>query len=251
MHRILFFAGTPYAISSFGFMVGLGVLVGAWINHLRRERSGLSSYGLQDALVWALVVGVFGARLIYVLQNIPRYSASPLEILDFREGGITWYGALFGGILGIWLYCRKQGAKLAPVLDTFAPSLLVAHAIGRVGCLLNGCCYGKASTLPWAVWLSDAGHPVNAVSRHPVQIYESLMDLIALALLLWLERRIPSRDGRVFALFVGFYGVIRFIAEFFREGDPLALGLTLAQWSSIAIAAVAFAFARRPAPATE
>ena len=76
------------------------------------------------------------------------------------------------------------------------------------------------------------------------------MDLIALALLLWLERRLPHREGRSFALFVGLYPVVRFTAEFFREGNPIAAGLTLAQWSSIAIAAVAFAVAARPAAAT-
>ena len=131
MHRILFFAGTSFAISSFGFMVGLGVLVGAWVNHMRRERLGLTGYQLQDALVWALIVGVVGARLLYVLLNVPRYTQMPGEILNFREGGISWYGALAGGLLGLWVYCRKQGVRLGPVLDTFAPSLLVAHAIGR------------------------------------------------------------------------------------------------------------------------
>lgn len=247
MHRILFMAG-PLAVTSFGFMVGLGIMVGAWSNHRRRALAGLDGSGIQDALVYAILGGLLGARLLFVLLNLGYYEAHPADMLNTREGGISWYGAVAGGVLALALFCRARKVALPSLLDVFAPGLLAAQAVGRVGCLLNGCCYGTPSTLPWAVTLVDAGHPIDAMPRHPVQLYESVLDVAAMLILLGLERRFGLRNGRVFSAFLVLYGVVRFTVEFWRDGETFWLGLSLGQVGSLLIAAVAAAvFVWRPA----
>ncbi|HEY4000925.1 MAG TPA: prolipoprotein diacylglyceryl transferase [Candidatus Xenobia bacterium] len=233
MHRILL--NWPITVTSFGFMVGIGILVGAWFNLRRRDLAGLDSSAVQDALVWAILGGLLGARLLFVALNVPYFTANPGELLNTRGGGISWYGALAGGVGGLWLFARRRGLSLALILDVFAPGILAAHAIGRIGCLLNGCCWGRPSELPWAVRLVDAEPPVNECLRHPVQIYESLMDCVALALFFYLERRYKLTHGRAFLVFLVLYGTVRFLAEFWREGDLWVGPITLAQFSSLFI----------------
>ena len=167
------------------------------------------------------------------------------------QGGIVFYGGLFGGILGVWIGCRIVGLRFLPVLDLCAPALAFGHAFGRVGCLFAGCCYGMPCNLPFCFALSPA---IEGGARlFPVQLFESACDLVlCLALVLYLRKQRPV--PRAAGIFLMSYATYRFIFEFFR-GDEIRgyiLGLSTSQfWSLPTFAAGAifcFVVARRGVP---
>jgi phosphatidylglycerol:prolipoprotein diacylglycerol transferase len=155
---------------------------------------------------------VLGARLAFILQELPYYRQNLGELFSLQFKGLTSYGGFVAGFVVLWIYARKQARPLSALLDTFAAPFLLANAIGRVGCLLNGCCFGPRCGPPWGV------HVEGSPGLHqPAQLYESLMNLLGLWILLRLERKGLKQGQSIGAMFV-LFGVGRFIYEFWRAG---------------------------------
>jgi phosphatidylglycerol:prolipoprotein diacylglycerol transferase len=232
MHRILFHIGT-FPIYSFGVMVAIAVMLGSWLTTRNAHRIGLTREQALEVLSWVVGLGVLFSRLAFVVQNLSWYLQHPNEILDFRGGGMSWHGCIIGLVLAVWLQARRVGVGSLDLLDLCAPGSLLGLAIGRIGCFLNGCCFGRECSLPWAVYLPDE-ITGKAAYRHPSPLYEMTLAFIGVAIL---QRILAQRRfrGQVFWNFLLVYSIIRFIVEFFRQSTLLALGLSLAQWVSIGL----------------
>lgn len=238
MRPILFHIG-PFSIYSFGVMVALGVLLSLTLMTRKAKRTGFpAGEGAFDIVFVAIAAGFAGARLYYVLQNISWYAGHPLDIFKIWEGGLIFYGGMLTSALTLYLWARFQRISFWKTLDFIVPYTALTHAFGRIGCFLNGCCFGKTCSLPWAVSFPESAGPV-----HPTQLYEAAFDL---ALFLFLARRYDQKhgEGEITVLYFMLYAVARFLIEGLRE-NPTAGFLTINQWISIgvfALAAVAFYF---------
>lgn len=207
----------------------LGYLAAAIIFYQESKRKQFSFEALLYILFGALLGGLIGSRLgsaLFVYQEY--YSKHILDILIPQVGGKTLVGGLIGGYLGV-IIAKKILKFNRSTGDLFAPGLAIAIAIGRIGCFLNGCCYGVPTNLPWGV-------VIKGIARHPTQIYESIF-CFALFIYLWSIRKAISKEGVLFKLFLLWYAFFRFWIEFLREDKVRSVSnLSIAQ----IIAAVIF-----------
>lgn len=239
MHPVLFHIG-PIPIRSYGVLVLVGFLLGLWyvMRAARRRMASLkpSDPGVItpdhvfDASLVGLFMGILGTRVLYVALNWPQFRDNPLDIFKIWTGGLTFLGAPLFGFGYLYYYCRRHHLPFLAFADLCAPGFALASAFGRIGCFLNGCCYGHACDLPWAVRFYQEGGVLTPPS-HPAQLYEAVFHLFWFVLLdRWLRR--PHRDGEVLLGYLGLYCVSRFIMEEFRKGGSStvdAFGLSLAQ----------------------
>lgn len=151
----------PLYMHFYALILGIGILVGTWFTARRAKLYGYTVEDVWDALTWAFIPGLIGARLYHVLTPTPAsglttlyYLEHPLEILAIWNGGLGIYGAVIGGAFGLWLYTRRRHFSLVRMLDLAAPGLLLAQAIGRWGNFVNQELYGAPSTLSWAIYIS-------------------------------------------------------------------------------------------------
>ncbi len=231
----------PVPVNWYGITYALGAVVAGALAIRRAPKEGVAPEKVESLLLWLIVGVVLGARLYFVAQNDPLgYLHEPWRILAVWEGGLAYFGGLFGALLAGWLWCRRAGLPFARVADLFAPVVPVGSAIGRVSCGLDGMDYGTPTRLPWGVvYLNPHSYaPNDGVPRHPDQYYELLGDLAIAALLVRLRGRLPP--GGLFLLYLVLFAVLRFLL-FFVRGNVLAVGLGLknAQWTALAILAVA------------
>lgn len=181
----------------------------------RAPKFGVDPKKLSDVTFWAILTGILGARIFFIIQDIPYYLKHRSELFSLQFQGLTSFGGfIVGGVVAAYV-CKKKGIPILPFLDLIAPAFLVGHAIGRIGCLLNGCCHGQpvGESFPFRVWSSE----INAYCQ-PAQIYDSLMNVAALGLVLWMERKSP-KAGYTTGLVLALHGLARFIYEFFRAGS--------------------------------
>ena len=229
MRPILFHLG-PLPIYTFGFLIALGVFISLqWMAQRARKMGFPPGDTAFDMVFITVVVGFLSAQFYYVLQNFDGYRDQPLKIFALWEGGLIFYGGVFGSFLGLWGFLRWKKIPFSKGLDFILPYVALTHAFGRLGCFFNGCCYGKACDLPWATAV-----PGVAGKVHPTQLYEAFLDLM---LFLFLNNRYPKKrfDGEVAALHFAFYAMIRFTVEIFRAEPIFAAGLTRNQWISLAV----------------
>jgi len=198
-----------------------------------RKYENLTMDDAVDVTIYAIVGGVTGARLIYVFLNIKHFISTPLHIFYIREGGLSWHGGLLGGFLGLVVLHFVRKIPLGKICDFGAVHITIGLAIGRIGCFLNGCCYGKVTHVPWAIEFKGAVIPGL---RHPTQLYESFLLVIAFLFLLWWWKR-KKFDGEMTMMMLALYGIIRFVVEIFRYNTPnqylFGGSLSLAQYFSI------------------
>lgn len=193
-----------------------------------------SARDVEDILFFGVVGVILGGRLGYVLFYKPGYyAAHPLEVLALWQGGMSFHGGMLGVIASQWWFARSRGRPFWQVMDLVAPCVPLGLAAGRVGNFINGELWGRLAdpSLPWGMVFPHSG---SLAPRHPSQVYQFLLEGVLLFVLLWLYARKPRAQGRVAAVFLGGYGVMRFIAEYFREPDAhlglLAGGLSMGQW---------------------
>ena len=189
---------------------------------------------VEDMLFLGVLGVIVGGRLGYVLFYKPGYyAAHPLEALALWQGGMSFHGGLLGVLVSQWWFARSRGRPWLQVTDLIAPCVPLGLAAGRLGNFINGELWGRAASpeLPWAMVFPGSG---SLQPRHPSQLYQFLLEGVLLFVLLWLLARRPQPMGRVSAAFLMGYGVLRFVAEYFREPDEflgvLALGLSMGQW---------------------
>ncbi len=245
MHPILIKIGNV-PIYSYGTMLALGIAAAViGMRRLFKER-GYPEEKLYDLVLVAVISGIIGSRLFYVLLYAwDAFRENPWLFLRLHEGGLVFYGSLLGGLIGAVVYLAAQKMSFWEVADMAAPYLALAYAIGRVGCFLNGCCYGKPTELPWGVVFLA----VDGLTRHPTQLYSSIASLGLFAALcrLYPRRGFP---GQVFICYLAGYGLIRFVIEFWRENLVLWPGLTVGQVMALAavlLACVLWVLLRRGA----
>jgi phosphatidylglycerol:prolipoprotein diacylglycerol transferase len=246
----------PFTLYSFGLMVILGFGGGLWLAGRLARRRGLPGDAFMDAAVLTLFASVIGARLLFVALNWEEYSRSLLEVAALWRGGMSFHGGVIAGVLSGVLYMRRRGIPVGAMADAAAPGLAVGYAVGRIGCFLNGCCYGVPTDLPWGVHFPGVGSGPS-VHYHPAQIYATIINLLLAAVLVRAYGR-PHRVGQIMALYVCGYSVYRFLIEGLRKGvtaDVFAFGLTEAQVFSALTLALGAAWwmwlQRRGKPAPE
>jgi len=215
-------------------MVALAILVIVlWMLWQVKRGARLTYDSVIMAALVAIPSGVIISRLFHVIDLWDYYVQHPGDIIG--AGGLTIWGAVLGATLGLWIYSRFSRFKFGYITDTVAPAVILAQAIGRVGCVLNGCCYGIPTSLPWGVVYThpDSLAPLG-VAVHPTQIYEIIYNLMVFAVLLKLKGRLKP-DGSLFLVFLSLYSVWRIGIEFIREGTPFLFGLHQAQFISIVV----------------
>ncbi len=223
MHRVLIEIG-PVTIYSYGFFLAIAFLTCIFLIRRDTERFGMPFDKILDCLVWILIIGIVGGRLLYVLINWQYYIQYPLRVLALRDGGMAFHGSLVLAVAAGVLLSRFKGLPFWRTSDFLAPYIPLGHAIGRIGCFFNGCCYGKIiETGPGVTF------PGELHMRIPVQLYSSLFLLLLYFFLSFLRGK-KTFDGSVFCAYVIIYSVFRFFIEFFRGDTPPVLpGMTLAQ----------------------
>ena len=225
-----------FSLYWYGVLVMLGVAVATWLTAQEFIRRGADPEYVWDSLLWMIPAGVIGARLWYVanttLGGDMRYLQNPLEILNIKEGGLHFFGALLFGLVAFILYARKNKVDVWLMLDSAAPGLLLGQAVARPANFINQELYGQPTTLPWGIKIlaQNRIYPYNNLNLfpeettrfHPTFAYEMVWNILATGLLLWLARKYKDKlkPGVVFGLWLILAGVGRNVIEFFRPDQP-------------------------------
>ncbi len=221
MYPVLFHLGS-YPVTTYALGITLGYFAGLALLRFLARAKGLSPIPFFDLALLALVTGLLGARLLFVLTNFEFFRAHPEEIFSL-QGGMVFYGGFLVALPACLFYAKHKALPPALALDLLAPPLALAHAVGRVGCFFAGCCHGSHCPYPWAITLQGE-------NVHPVQLYEAAA-LALLALMLVKVTKKTNKPGRVALLYVAAYAMIRLCMEFFR-GDEIR-GFVLDGWFSV------------------
>jgi phosphatidylglycerol:prolipoprotein diacylglycerol transferase len=223
VHPILFELG-PLTIYSYGVLLAAAYLIGLWMAARRARHAGLDANKVLDLGIWVIIAALVGAKALLFIVDFDQFTSSWQEFMTLLRSGGVFYGGLIAAIVVCVYQLRKHKLPLWKSADLFAPGIALGYMVGRLGCLLAGCCFGKPTDVAWAITFTDpvanlnVGTPLN-VPLHPTQVYESAAGLVIFLLLMALERRGRTFNGRTFWLFVLFYSVSRFIIEFFRGDD--------------------------------
>jgi len=219
----------PIAVRSYGAMLALGFLTSAFVLRSEMKRRSLKPELVDPIVTAAVLGGILGAKVYYLLQYWKNFLGDPLG-MAFSGAGLVWYGGLLGGTSAVlWLLVRRK-EKLAPIADSVGLVLPLGYAFGRLGCLLNGDDYGVPTELPWGM-VFPKGSPPSSERVHPTQIYEMTASLAIFAVL-WKLRRKPLPDGVLFWMYLILAGAERFAVEFLRTNRRVILDLTVAQMIS-------------------
>ena len=222
----------PITIHSFGFMLAVAFLLVAWLAAKEFNRRGYSSDDAWTITLAAMIGGVIGAKLYFAIDHWPETLRDPKGVI-FSGSGLTYYGGLIGGAIGVILAARKKKIPIGTMADMGAPLIALGYGVGRLGCFLNGDDYGKPCSQPWCMSFPE-GNPPTTVPVHPTQVYEAAASLAFFAFL-WNRRAAwQSQRGLLMGVYLVLAGVERFLIEFLRLNTPVA-GLTVAQWISVAL----------------
>lgn len=266
MHPVLFTLpiGGGFPIHIYGVMGALGFLSALIFITRESRRHDLDPDIMTNLAVGAVLAGLVGSRLLFVILNWKYFDGDPWAIINLRDGGLVFLGGVIGALGFCVAYVRAKGLSVLNLGDIVLPGLALAQSLGRVGCLSAGCCHGRPTTLPWGITFDPTGvGPLEpGVHYHPVQVYESTAYLLLFVALAWLLSR-RRFHGQVFLAYFIAYGVLRFSLELLR-GDPergfVLEGLlgpgTLSTSQAICIAmfvpaALAYAWLSRRAPPDE
>jgi len=211
--------------------VACGFLLGLWTAVRRAPLTGIKPETILDLGPWLIIGAIVGSRAWYVATFWnEQFAGKPfLDLFMVWRGGLIFYGGLVGAALGTVLFAALRKVPLWRMADALTPSIALGYMFGRIGCLLNGCCFGRACELPWAIHFPQH-HETYPQGVHPTQLYDSLLNLGLFAALAWLYRR-KKFDGQVFATYLLGFAVLRFTVELFR-GDYPAYQRYLGHWAT-------------------
>lgn len=230
MHPIAFEIGN-FAIRWYGIMAAVGFLIACWIITLNRKKAGMTTDQATSLVMVAMIAGVIGARLFYVIQFFSQFQGNLWKVIRIDQGGLVFYGGFFLALVSLIVFCRINKLDIVRVFDVVAPALAIGHACGRIGCFLNGCCYGKPTECALGVVYPHGSAPAlryGSSALHPVQLYEAGANVLIFIALFYLVRK--GRRGMAMGTYLAVYGLMRFADEFFRgDHEQFLNGLTPAQ----------------------
>jgi phosphatidylglycerol---prolipoprotein diacylglyceryl transferase len=223
----------PVSIYSYGLMLAIAVVVCAFLLNRDAKRAGIPSDIIFDLIFWVVLSGILGARVFFILLNFHYFVQDPLEIVMINKGGLAWQGGLvFAIAAGLWFF-KKKALSLPKMLDLVAPYIALGQAIGRIGCFLNGCCYGKA--VAWGIYF-----PVHNAHLHPTQLY-STVGLLVIFFILKRYQKVSPIPGLVFVAYLFLASLLRFGIEFWRADHYATfMGLSIYQFVCLGIMIAAF-----------
>ena len=226
---------TTVTIYSYGLMLAIAVVVSTLLLAYDAHRSNINADIIFDLVFWAVIGGIVGARMFYVALNYPFFMKHPNEIIMIQNGGLAWQGGLILGSIVVVQFIKLKKLPLSPMLDILVPYLALGQSFGRIGCFLNGCCYGR---------VFDGGiyFPVHDATLYPTQLYLSVGYLI-IFIILNQYKRFSEMPGLVFASYLILASSLRFGVEFFRaDHEILFFGLSIFQFVCFGILLFAFGF---------
>jgi phosphatidylglycerol:prolipoprotein diacylglycerol transferase len=223
MHPILIDFGF-FQLPSYGLLLATAVVVALWTLRLRADRAGMDGAHLVDFALWLVIWALLGAKLLLIVVELPRYLHDPASLFGVVRAGGVFLGGFIAAVIAAIILLRRYNLQPLPSFDVVAPSLALGQAIGRIGCLMAGCCWGGHCNLPWAITYTNPiaaenlGTPLH-VPLHPFPIYASFFNFGLYLLLAALYKRHPA-PGRVFATYLVLYGIGRMLLEMTR-GDAV------------------------------
>lgn len=230
-----------FFIPTYGVLVALGFLAGLWVTTRLAKEARLSVEKITNLAIYCALVGLAGAKLFMFLFDFNEFWNNPRELIalsTWRAAGVYQGGFLLALAFAVY-YLRRNGLPLLGTCDIVAPGLAIGHAIGRIGCLAAGCCWGTECHLPWAITFTNpdaneiSGTPLGR-PLHPAQLYESFANLAIFGVLYWRVRK-KHAAGEVFGLYLVLYSIVRFVIEFFRFHEQgTHAGLSYTQWIALA-----------------
>jgi len=222
----------------YGILIALAIAVLIlWTLWEIRRGANLSRETIFSTAVVGIPSGIVISRLLHVVDRWDYYAQNPGQIPG--AAGLTIYGAVLGAALGVWVYSKFTNLNFGYLADVVAPGIILSQAIGRVGCTINGCCYGIPTSLPWGmVYTNSASLAPLGMAIHPTTVYEIIYLLIIFALLLKLRGRFKP-NGSLFLIYLSLYSIWRVGIDFIREGTPFLFGLHQAQVIAIIVLAIA------------
>lgn len=241
MYPVLFSLG-PIEIHAYGFMVAIAFLVGIYISIRYARKVGIGAEVILDLAIWVIIAAIVGSRLLYVVGRWNDFKGNLLDIVMVQKGGLAFLGGFLLALLVVYIFSLRKKIPILRLFDVLAPGLSIGYAIARVGCFLNGCCFGVPTRWPWGlIFPPDALAYLTFphVHIHPTQLYSlfSMLIVFGLIVYLWKNRKY---DGQIFFIWLILYAVYRFTVEFFRfcppelyvlgldPGQVIALGMFLA-----------------------
>src|SRR5438067_3212775 len=235
----------PITVYTYGVLLAAAYLLGLKLAMTRAQKRGLDHNRVLDLGIYIIISALIGAKLLLLVTDFSTFRNDPKELLTLaRSGGVFYGGLILAVAVALW-YIQRAGLPLWTTCDVFAPGIALGHVIGRFGCLFAGCCYGKPTTVPWAITFTDpfaasnVGTPLNQ-PLHPTQLYEAGAELLILGVLLATERKGRPFAGRTFWLYMLLYAISRFIIEFYRGDDRGTVGMfSTSQFISILLAPLA------------
>jgi len=216
----------PFTVYSYGLAMALAFLVCIFLARIQAPRAGIDPNKVFDLSFLVLIGGIIGGRFLYVVLNLSYFLEYPKEISMLHRGGLAWFGAItFATMAGIIFFKRNKWHVLKSI-DFFAPYIALGHAIGRIGCFLNGCCYGRPAS--WGIYF-----PAHDARLIPTQLISTLYLIIIFLILRFLQKK-PHKPGEIFFSYLLFSSLARFLNEFLRADTPeILVGLTIFQIISV------------------
>ncbi len=235
-----------FQLPTYGVLLATAVVVALWTLYRRAIAADMDGARLVDFALWLVIWALVGAKLLLVIVELPRYLANPASLLGVVRAGGVFLGGFVAAVIAAVVLLRRYRLRFLPTFDVIAPSLALGHSIGRIGCLMAGCCWGAACDLPWAITYtsqvaaSRLGTPLGT-PLHPFPIYASLFNFCLYLGLAGLFQRRPA-PGRVFATYLVAYGVGRWLLEWTRgdaaRGFVLGGALSTSQFIAIILVLV-------------
>lgn len=215
--RIILFEIFGIQIKSYGLMIAIGIIAAASLFINKGKKRGYDEDSLLNLIIFAVIGGILGGKCLFIITEIKDIIKEPSILLNFGYGFVV-YGAIGGGALAMYLYCKKKKWNLLEMLDITVPGLAIAQGFGRIGCFLAGCCYGAQTDLPIGVAFPQGSLAPAGIHVHPTQIYSSVFDFILGFFLLYYGKK-KRIDGKVMGMYLIIYSIGRFLVEFLRN-DP-------------------------------
>ena len=236
INPVIFSIGT-FEVRWYGVMIVVAVIAGIAISLVEAKRKGLKQDTIWDLALWVVIGGILGSRLLHIIDRWDYYYYHPEQLFNFA--GLAIWGAVLGGLLAVMIYCLVKRTSFWQLGDTIAPGAIMGQAIGRVGCLLNGCCYGLTCEQPFGiVYHNPESYAPQGIPLYPTQIFHIIWNLIGFGIL-WALRKKLKPDGALFLVWLIFFGVGDFVIRYFRESEPFLFNLPEAQVVDILIVVIA------------